>query len=80
MIPSKMDLLTRCHGGGGSGGKIKQPLPPSPTSAAENLAKTKILDRQRKARGYGSTLIGSIANLGGQTDQPTTLLKSLLGQ
>ena len=77
MIPSKMDLLMRFHGGGGHPPKVQPVLPPSPTSAAENLAKTKILERQRQARGYGATLIGSLANL--QPDQPTTLLKTLLG-
>lgn len=76
--PSKMDLLTRCHGGGGGGGRIKSPKPPAPTSAAENLAKSKILDRQRKARGFGSTLIGSLANI--QQERSSTLLKSLLGE
>jgi len=77
MIVSKMDMLTRCHGGGG-GGRVKPPAPPAPTTAAENVAKNKILERQRGARGYGSTIIGSLANL--QQDKPATLLKRLLGE
>lgn len=68
---SKMDLLTRCHGGGGGSGKIKPIAPPSPTIAAENVAKTRILDRQRKARGFGSTLIGSLMD---KENRPKTLL------
>jgi hypothetical protein len=76
MIVSKMDLLTRCHGGGGGPGHAPKITPPAPTTAAENLAKNKILDRQRNARGYSSTLIGSL----GQQDQGGTFLKKLLGE
>jgi hypothetical protein len=43
------------------------------------VAKNRILERQRKARGFGGTMIGSLANLG-QEDKPATLLKQLLGQ
>ena len=77
MIPSKMDLLTRCHGGGGGGGKVKPPPVPSPTTAAENIAKNRILERQRSARGFGSTLIGSLANL--QQDKQQSLFSKILG-
>lgn len=69
-----MDLLTRCYGGGG-GGKVRPPKPPAPTQAAENLAKAKILDRQRRARGYGSTLFASLS----EPQQPSTLLNRILG-
>jgi hypothetical protein len=78
MIPSKMDLMMRFHGGGGGVQKVKPIAPPAPTQAAENLAKNRILDRQRNARGYSSTLIGSLANSG--LNQNQTFLKTLLGQ
>ena len=72
MIPSKMDLLMRCHGGGGGPKPIKPPKPPSPTEAAENLAKSRILTRQRNAQGFGSTLIGTLIER--QEQQRKTLL------
>lgn len=74
MNNSKMEALTRCYGGGGAG-KIKPPIPPTPTKAAENIAKSKVLDRSRRARGFGSTVIGSY-----DVPQPPTVMKSLLGR
>jgi len=76
MIPSKMDLLTRCHSGGGGVPKVKPPAPPAPTQAAENVAKNKILERQRLARGYSSTILGGGS---GEAQRPDTLIKTLLG-
>lgn len=73
-----MDLMTRCYGGGGSAPKVKPPKPPAPTEAAENLAKSRITERQRNARGYSSTMIGSLGL--GQDNRNQTLLKQLLGQ
>lgn len=54
------------------------PKPPAPTQAAENFAKSAIARRQRRAVGFGSTILGGFSNLG--TDRPTTVLKSLLGE
>jgi hypothetical protein len=53
----------------------KPPLPPSPTTAADNLSKNRILDRQRMARGFSSTILG-----GYEAEKPATVLKTLLGQ
>ena len=79
MIPSKFEQYTRCYGGGGGGGSVKPPKPPSPTSAAENLAKSRITERTRAAKGYGSTLIGSMQAVK-DTTSSGSLLKQLLGQ
>lgn len=74
MIESKFDILMRCYGGGGGGGAYRPPKPPSPTLAAENVAKRQIMDRQRQARGYGSTRSALLS-------QPQTqAVKTLLGQ
>ncbi len=78
MIPSKFEQFTRCYGGGG-GSTPKPPKPPSPTSAAENVAKARITDRNRTAKGYGSTLIGSLQAVKDTTSNGS-LLKQLLGQ
>ena len=79
MIPSKFEQYTRCYGGGGGGGSVKPVKPPSPTTAAENIAKTRILERNRNAKGYGSTLIGSLQAVK-DTSNTGSLLKQLLGQ
>lgn len=76
MIPQKMDLLLRCNGGGGGAPKPKPIPPPSPTFAAENVAKNRILDRQRNARGYSSTLLATLV----PKDDNRTFLKKLLGE
>lgn len=56
----------------------KPPLPPVPTTAADNLAKSQILSRQKMARGFSSTILGGYqAQL---PTQPSTILKSLLGE
>lgn len=74
---SKMDLLTRLHIGGGAGKMKPPPPPPSPTTAAENVAKARILERNRRATGYGQTLFASLAPA---QDQAGTMIKKLLGQ
>ena len=79
MISSKFEQYTRCYGGGGGGGSVKKPKPPSPTTAAENLAKSRITERNRAAKGYGSTLIGSMQAVK-DTTSSGSLLKQLLGQ
>lgn len=53
------------------------PKPPAPTQAYENFAKSEQAMRQRRARGYASTIIGGYANAG--EDRPQSLLKTLLG-
>lgn len=72
-----MDLLMRCHGGGGGVPKPKPIPPPTPTTAAENLAKNRLLDRQRNARGFGSTMLASLYD---QPERPATFLKKLFGE
>ena len=62
----------RFHKGGG--GSIKPLKPPSPTTAAESVAKRRIDERQRNARGFGNTRVALLY-------QPQTdAVKSLLGQ
>lgn len=79
MIPSKFEEFTRCYGGGGSPKPPKAPPPPSPTTAAENVAKNRILERNRTAKGYGQTMIGSLQAVKDTTSNGS-LLKQLLGQ
>lgn len=74
MNPCKIEFATRCDGGGGAG-KIKPTPPPAATTAAENLAKARILERTRRARGFESTLLGSVI---GET-QSQTAIRRLLG-
>jgi len=76
MIPSRIDLLTRCYGGGGGVPKPRPPAAPAPSQAAENVAKNAILERTRRARGFASTILGGAAS---QPERPATLLKTLLG-
>ena len=55
------------------------PKPPSPTQAYANFASSEIAARQRRARGFGSSIVGGYANAG--QDRPgASLLKSLLGE
>ena len=64
---------TRCYKGGAT---PKLPPPPSPTTAAENAAKSRILQRQRKARGYAASILTGAAPA--DDNMPQTL-KTLLG-
>ncbi len=70
----------RCHGGGRGGGKIKAPKPPSPTTAAESLAKNEILERTRRARGYASTMFASLNESAAPATGTMSALKRLLGE
>lgn len=71
-------ILAVTHFFKGSPKAPKPPLPPSPTTAADNLSKSRILDRQRMARGFSSTILGGY---GGEQsiNQPSTILKTILG-
>lgn len=53
----------------------KPPAPPSPTDAAENVAKQRLLERQKAARGFASTYLTAQQ---GPPDRPTSLLSTLL--
>ncbi len=64
------------------GGKTpKPPAPPKPVlpqTAAESFAASDLAMRQRKARGFGASIIGGHSNPG--SDRPQSILKSLLGE
>ncbi len=73
-LPWYIDNVTHyCKGGA----KAPKPVaPPVEATAAENLSKSRILDRQRMARGFSSTILGGYS----QPSQPQSVLKTLLGQ
>jgi len=54
------------------------PKPPAPDTAANLFAKSDAAMRQRKARGFGASIIGGYASPG--SDRPSSILKDLLGQ
>lgn len=53
------------------------PKPPAPETAAASYEKSDAAMRQKRARGYASTIIGGYQDAG--SDRPS-LLKQLLGQ
>lgn len=66
--------VVRFHKGGAP--KPPKPIPPpSPTTAAENIAKGRILERQRAAQGFQSTLFASRQE---NLDRPMTLLDQIM--
>ena len=65
---------------GGAPKPPKPPLPPAPTAAAENYAKSDSNLRQRRARGFGASILGGYASAGQDRPQGASLLKSLMGQ
>jgi hypothetical protein len=74
-LPYYIENITHfCKGGAKA---PKPPAPPVATTAAENLAKSRILDRQRMARGFSSTILGGHE---ASKQAPATVLKSLLGE
>lgn len=67
-----------CYKGAGN---PPAPLPPpAETTAAENLARSRINARVKAARGYGSTILTAGTIGPSDVNQPGTILKSLLGQ
>ncbi len=69
--------VTKCFKGG-TPKPPKPPLPPAPGTAAENFAKSRIAERQRRAQGFSSTILGGFG--AGGSDRPATVLKQLLGE
>jgi hypothetical protein len=68
-----------CYKGGGGSPPPPRP-PPSSLTAAEQLARSRIAERTKAARGYGSTILTSGTIGPSDVNQPGTVLKSLLGQ
>ena len=65
----------------GGGGHPPAPLPPpSAETAAEQLARSRIAERTKNARGYGSTILTAGTMGPSDVNKPGTVLKSLLGQ
>ena len=54
----------------------KPPAPPVESTAAENLSKSRIMDRQKMARGFSSTILGGYSTI----NKPSTIGKMLLGE
>ncbi len=74
-LPDFIHAITHFYKGGGSAPK---PIPPPvAATAAENLSKTKVLDRQRMARGFSSTILDGYSE---SIQKPDTMYKTLLGQ
>jgi len=64
------------------GGGYTPPPPPTPSSAAENLAKAKVLDRQRRAMGSDATFLTGLLGPGDyspQSAQPAKKTSTILG-
>jgi len=73
-LPQWLHAVTHFYKGGGH--VPKPPKPPTPITAAENLSKNRVLDRQRLARGFSSTILGGYE---ATNEQPATMFKTLLG-
>lgn len=54
------------------------PEPPAPDTAAAAYEKSESAKRQKRARGYASTIFGGYQDAG--SDRSSSLLKQLLGQ
>ena len=67
--------VVRFHKGPSAPKPPKPPAPPTPTTAAENLATMRIMQRQRAAQGFQSTMFASRQE---NLDRPMTLLDQIM--